>query len=67
MIINTTQLRSFIEPVWQEISSLWSGVDFSFSDPLAESAEQFEQAFFPGSVAGDPRTGVIERHYQHCW
>jgi hypothetical protein len=67
MTITTTQLRSFIEPVWQEISSLWSGVDFSFSDPLQEANEQFEQALFPGSVTGDPRTGVNQQHFQHCW
>jgi hypothetical protein len=40
MTINTTQLRSFIGPVWQEISSLWSGVDFSFSDDMPDSAAQ---------------------------
>ena len=43
MTINTTQLRSFIGPVWQEISSLWSGVDFSFSDVLPDSATQLER------------------------
>jgi hypothetical protein len=37
--VNATQLRSLIGSIWQEISSLWSGVDFSFSDPLPESAE----------------------------
>jgi len=67
MTPNTMQLRSFIEPVWQEISSLWSGVDFSFSDPWQESTEQIEQALFPGSIAGDPRTGASQRHSQRCW
>jgi hypothetical protein len=36
MTIHTTRLGSFIGPVWQEISSLWSGVDFSFSDSLPD-------------------------------
>jgi hypothetical protein len=68
MAVNTTtQLRSFIEPIWQEISSLWSGVDFSFSDPLSDAAEQSEQAFFPGAVAGDPDSGINRGHYEHCW
>jgi hypothetical protein len=47
MTVNATQLRSLIGPVWQEISSLWSGVDFPFSDPLPEPAEPLEQALFP--------------------
>ena len=67
MTVNATQLRSLIEPVWQEISSLWSGVDFSFSDPLPEPAEPLEQALFPGYVAGDPHAGVDQRHHLRCW
>jgi hypothetical protein len=63
--INTTQLRSFVGPIWQEISSLWSGVDFSFSDPLADSAEQSEQALF--AVGHDPQSGINRGHYEHCW
>ncbi len=43
MTINTAQLRSFMGPVWQEISSLWSGVDFAFSDVLPDSAAQLER------------------------
>ena len=41
---NSTQLRSLIEPVWQEISSLWSGVDFPFSEPMPDPAAQLEPA-----------------------
>jgi hypothetical protein len=67
MTVNATQLRSLIEPVWQEISSLWSGVDFSFSDPLLEPAETLEQALFPGNVAGDPHTGFDQHHHLRCW
>jgi len=40
---------------------LWSGVDFSFSDPLTEPVETLEQALFPGNVSGDPHTGVDQR------
>jgi hypothetical protein len=68
MTVNTTQFRSFIGPVWQEISSLWSGVDISFSDPTPDSAEQSEQAFFPRIVAGGPHSGNDRGgHYEHCW
>jgi hypothetical protein len=67
MTVNATQLRSLIGPVWQEISSLWSGVDFSFSDPLPEPGEPLEQALFPGNAAGDLPTGVDQRHHSRCW
>jgi hypothetical protein len=63
--INTTQLRSFFGPIWQEISSLWSGVDFSFSDPLPDSAEQSEQAFFLRTIASDPHSGINQGRYEH--
>jgi hypothetical protein len=52
MTVDATQLRSLIGPVWQEISSLWSGVDFSFSDPLPESAEPLEQLALMASDVG---------------
>ena len=55
MTINNTQLRSFVGPIWHEISSLWSGVDFSFSDLLPDSAEPSGEAFIP--VDGDPQSG----------
>jgi hypothetical protein len=63
MTINT-QLRAFIGPVWQEISSLWSGVDLSFSESLPDPTEQ---ELFAGTVTRDPHFGVDGRHYQHCW
>jgi hypothetical protein len=67
MTINTTQLRSFIQPVWQEISSLWSGVDFSFSDPLADSAEHSEHVFLKGPIPGEPHFGINRGHQERCW
>ena len=66
MAVNTTQLRSFVRPIWQEISSLWSGVDFSFSDPLPDSSEQSEQAFFPRTAAGGSHSGINRGHFEHC-
>jgi hypothetical protein len=44
MTFDTTPLRSFIRPVWQEISSLWSGVDLEFSDPMPDPGAQLESA-----------------------
>jgi hypothetical protein len=67
MTVNTTQLRSFIGPIWQEISSLWSGVDMSFPDPLPDPAEQSEQAFFPRTVAVDSHSEIDRGPCQPCW
>ncbi len=38
MTIKATQRRAFLVPVWQEISSLWSGVDLFFYDALQDGA-----------------------------
>jgi len=68
MTINTAQLRSMIGPVWQEISSLWSGVDFSFSDSLPD----LDPADLPAgprflSESGDgPHSGSSHCHPEPC-
>lgn len=64
---DTTRLRSFVGPVWQQISFLWSGVEFSFYDPLPDSNEQPEQGLFPRTEARDPRSGSERGRYEHCW
>jgi hypothetical protein len=66
MTINTTQLRSFIGPVWQEISSLWSGVDFSFSDAMPDSAAQLEPVLSPTTIAGDARSALDRGYREQC-
>ena len=67
MTINTTPLRSFIAPVWHEISSLWSSVDFWFGDSVPDLAEQSGQAFFVGTVLSDQQSGINRGSYGHCW
>jgi hypothetical protein len=67
MTINTTQLRSFVGPVWQEISSLWSGVDFSFSDGLPDSSERLEQTLLARATAGDADSGIHSGRSEPCW
>jgi hypothetical protein len=66
MTINTTQLRSFIGPVWQEISSLWSGVDFSFSDAMPDSAVQLEPVLSSTTIAGDAQSGINRGYREQC-
>jgi hypothetical protein len=66
MTINTTQLRSFIGPVWQEISSLWSGVDFSFSDLMPDSAAQLEPVLSSTTTAADAHSGTNRGYREQC-
>jgi hypothetical protein len=66
MTINATQLRSFIGPVWQEISSLWAGVDLSFSDPTPDSAAQREPVLSATSIAVDAHSGINRGYREQC-
>ena len=66
MTINTTQLRALIGPVWQEISSLWSGVDFLFSDVLPDSAAQLEPVLSPTTTAGDAHSAINRGYREQC-
>jgi hypothetical protein len=65
MTINTTQLGSFLSPVWQEISSLWSGVDF-LPDSLPD-LEQPAQARFSSSVADTALSESNHGRPEPCW
>jgi hypothetical protein len=67
MTINTSPLKSLIGPFWQEISSLWSGVDFAFSDPSSDSVEQDEPALFASRAPAEPRSGINQGRYERCW
>jgi hypothetical protein len=40
-------------------------LDFSFSDPLPDSAEESEQAFFP--VVGELQAAINRGLYEHRW
>jgi hypothetical protein len=53
MPIDTTQPRSFVGSVWQEISSLWSGVEFPFYDQLQDASQQPERELAPFIAMGD--------------
>ena len=65
MTINTTQLGSFLGPVWQEIRSLWSGVDFGFPDSLPD-LEQPGQAHFTSTVV-DTALPEGRGRPEPCW
>jgi len=66
MTITTTQLGSFIGPVWHEISSLWSGVDFWFPDSLPD-LEQPAQARFTNRVPDKSPSESNHGRPEPCW
>jgi hypothetical protein len=61
------QLRSLIGPVWQEISSLWSGVDFPVYDRLQDSSEHSEQELSPHITQRDANADGSAGHLERCW
>ncbi len=66
MTSDTVQQRSIIASVWQEISSLWSGVDFSFSDSLSDLAEQTPQPRIINR-SDEPYTEINHGNPEPCW
>jgi hypothetical protein len=66
MTFHTTQLGSFIGPVWQEISSLWSGVDFSFTDFLPE-LERPSQTQLSSTVSDKSLSESNHGRPEPCW
>ncbi len=66
MTFNTTQLGSLVGPVWQEISSLWSGVDFAFPDSVPD-LEQPAQARFAGTAADESLSESNPGRPEPCW
>ena len=63
---NTTQLGSLMGPVWQEISSLWSGVDFAFSDSVPD-LEQPAPARFAATATDGSLTESNPGRPGPCW
>ena len=45
-----SRMQSVLEPIWQEISSLWSGAEFAFYDQSLDTdeAESRPPGFLPG-------------------
>ena len=66
MTSDTMQPRSIIGSVWQEISSLWSGVDLSFSDSLSDLAEQPAPPRFR-SLSDEAYSESNHGNIEPCW
>ncbi|HEX3603659.1 MAG TPA: hypothetical protein VHU43_06175 [Steroidobacteraceae bacterium] len=64
-------MRSIIEPLWQEVSSLWSTVEFAFYDPSKGEAELAQEvlAVNPTAAAAPSDTGPVAHAgwFEQCW
>ncbi|HEY2781526.1 MAG TPA: hypothetical protein VGI90_12150 [Steroidobacteraceae bacterium] len=70
MTIRNPLLRSIVEPLWEEFSSLWSGIEFSFYDPLnAEAGFEQEVSAVNRVEAALPnaRAGTAAGRFERCW
>jgi hypothetical protein len=60
-----TGIKALLAPIWQEVSSLWSGAEFAFLDTSSygddqESPSAAFQDVIPGSQSG------VDAQYGHC-
>lgn len=59
MTINNPRMRSILEPVWQEMSSLWSGAEFAFQDQSLYGEEpECLEATFQGLAPSSAHSGM---------
>ena len=70
MAIKDFTMRSIIEPVWQELSSLWSGSEFAFYDPSQAQAElerEISSSDRYGAAPDNMHAEVPVGRFEHCW
>jgi hypothetical protein len=65
-------ILSFLRPVWHELSSWGSGVDFSFHDHLQDRIEQLEKELTEARqvsirVQNAIQTGTNIGQLEQCW
>jgi hypothetical protein len=62
-----SRVQSMLEPIWQEISSLWSGAEFAFYDQSLDTDEAESQpARFPGMARMESPAADMGRVAQCC-
>ena len=68
MTSKVSKVQSMLQPIWQEISSLWSGAEFAFYDQSLDTDESESQlAGFPGRARMEtPLTAELGRLGQCC-
>jgi hypothetical protein len=67
MTSKATGIGGFLAPIWQEVSSLWSGAEFAFLDQASysDAEDTPSAAFYDMTSAGHP-SAVEGGQYSHC-
>jgi hypothetical protein len=67
MISKETGLKGLLTPIWQEVSSLWSGAEFAFLDqsPFADG-EESPSAVFHDTTSMSNLSAMEASQYGHC-
>ena len=67
MTSKATGLGGFLAPIWQEVSSLWSGAEFAFLDQAsyADAEDGPSAAFFDMTSTGN-QSAMEAGQFGHC-
>jgi len=67
MTAKETGFRGFLAPIWQEVSSLWSGAEFAFLEqPVYADGEDSPSAAFHDATSAASDSAMEAGMYGHC-
>jgi hypothetical protein len=67
MMSKATGITGFLAPIWQEVSSLWSGAEFAFLDQSSEAdVEEAPSAAFHEMTSMRGHSAMDAGQYGHC-
>jgi hypothetical protein len=68
MTIKSPRVQAIIQPIWQEISSLWAGAEFAFYDQSLDSEEQeMASEDFQRIALSDAHCAAEIRQFERCY
>jgi hypothetical protein len=68
MTIKSPRVRAIVQPIWQEISSLWAGAEFAFYDQSLDSEEQeIASADIQHIAFSDAHSEAKTRLFEGCY
>lgn len=67
MASKATGFSGFLKPIWQEVSSLWSGAEFAFLEQSAyPDAEETSPAAFYDLTSMNNHSATEAGQFGHC-
>ena len=67
MTSKATSIGGLLAPIWQEVSSLWSGAEFAFLDEASYAdAEETPSAAFYDATSMSNEPAMEGGQYSHC-